>query len=166
MDERDITCCFTGHRPNKLPWGSDETDPRCFAMKEELRERLQGIYESGYRRFLCGMAQGCDLLFAEAVLSLRAKQPDLRLEAVIPCASQPDRWTRQQRERYNRLLDSADAVTVLQIAYSPDCMTRRNRHMVDRSSLLLACYDGLPGGTRSTMLYAMRRGLTVLTIEI
>ena len=29
MPERENTCCFTGHREYKLPWGSDETDPRC-----------------------------------------------------------------------------------------------------------------------------------------
>ena len=29
MPERENTCCFTGHREYKLPWGSDENDPRC-----------------------------------------------------------------------------------------------------------------------------------------
>lgn len=23
----NTTCCFTGHRPSKLPWGSNEGDP-------------------------------------------------------------------------------------------------------------------------------------------
>lgn len=27
MPERENTCCFTGHREYKLPWGSDENDP-------------------------------------------------------------------------------------------------------------------------------------------
>ena len=60
MDERDITCCFTGHRPGRLPWGARETDVRCLALKAELAQRLEGIYEAGYRRFFCGMALGCD----------------------------------------------------------------------------------------------------------
>ena len=29
MPEREHTCCFTGYREYKLPWGSDENDPRC-----------------------------------------------------------------------------------------------------------------------------------------
>ena len=166
MDEKTITCCFTGHRPGKLPWGADETDPRCLAMQEELRAHLEGIYASGYRVFYCGMAEGCDMLFAEAVLSLRARCPDVRLEAAVPCADQPLRWARAQRKRYNRLLDSCDSVHILQLHYAPGCMQRRNRYMIDRSSLLLACYNGLPGGTRSTMLCAMREGLKVLTVEV
>ena len=166
MDEENKTCCFTGHRPAKLPWGYNETDPQCLAMCEELRARLEEAYLSGYRHFLCGMALGCDMLFAEAVLSLRARHPDVFLEAVVPCADQPNRWTRPQRQRYNRILDSSNKVTILQVAYTPDCMLRRNRHMIGRSSLLIACYNGQPGGTRSTMQYAMRAGLTVLTVEI
>ena len=166
MEVRDTTCCFTGHRPAKLPWGTNENDPRCLALKEELASRLDGIYEAGYRHFLCGMAEGCDMYFAEAVLALRDRHGDVSLEAAIPCGTQPDKWEFQQRQRYNRLLDSCDKVNVLQINYTPDCMLRRNRYMVDRSSLLLACYDGRPGGTMSTILYAQRQNCTVVMIDI
>ena len=166
MDEQAITCCFTGHRPQSLPWGTREQDPRCTELKLELAARLEGIYEAGFRRFLCGMALGCDMYFAEAVLALRDSHPDVTLEAVIPCGSQPDRWQLAQRQRYNGLLDCCDKVTVLQIHYTPDCMLKRNRYMVEHSSLLLACYNGYPGGTQSTLLYAQRRGLQTIIIEI
>lgn len=33
-DFRDITCCFTGHRSQNLPWGFNEQDQRCLQMKE------------------------------------------------------------------------------------------------------------------------------------
>ena len=135
-------------------------------MKEELRSRLEGIYQAGYRHFICGMAIGCDMLFAEEVLALRARYPDVHLEAAIPCGTQPDRWAVAQRQRYNLLLNQCDQVSVLQIGYTADCMQRRNRYMVDRASLLLACYDGRPGGTMNTILYAQRQGLKVLLIEI
>lgn len=163
---REISCSFTGHRPTKLPWGSNEGDTRCIAVKEELAARLEGIYEAGYRHFICGMAIGCDMYFAEAVLNLQKQHPDVTLEAAIPCGTQPDRWTRAQRERYNLLLDQCSKVNVLQIEYSPQCMMRRNEYMVDNSSLLLACFDGRPGGTMSTILYAQRQGLNVITIDI
>ena len=166
MADRERSCCFTGHRPQKLPWGMNEEDPRCTALKLELEARLAGIYEQGFRHFLCGMAIGCDMYFAEAVLRLRQEHPDVTLEATIPCGDQPNRWSRAQRQRYNALLDRSDKVTVLQVSYSPDCMLRRNRYMVDRASLLLACFDGLPGGTMKTILYAERSGVKTLVIEI
>lgn len=166
MDERAQTCCFTGHRPMKLPWGMNEDDPRCLMLKAELAARLEGLYALGFRRFLCGMAIGCDMYFAEAVLALREDHPDVRLEAVIPFGDQPGRWNERQRRRYNSLIDRADRVTVLQTVYTSDCMMRRNRWMVERSSVLLACYDGRPGGTMNTILCAERSGLRVILIEL
>lgn len=31
---RSETCCFTGHRPQSLPWGFNENDIRCKKMKK------------------------------------------------------------------------------------------------------------------------------------
>ena len=166
MEDKSISCCFTGHRPMKLPWGMNEKDPRCLALKLELAARLEALAALGYRSFLCGMALGCDMYFAEAVLALRDRWPDVRLEAAIPFGDQPGRWNEEQRRRYNRLIDAADKLTVLQVHYTSDCMQRRNRYMVDRSSLLLACYDGRPGGTMQTILYAERSGVRVMIIEV
>ena len=166
MADREHSCCFTGHRPQKLPWGMNEDDPRCISLKAELDARLTAIYELGYRHFLCGMAIGCDMFFAEAVLKLKEQHDDVTLEAAIPFGDQPGRWGQALRRRYNGLIDSADKVTVLQYGYTPDCMMRRNRYMVDRSSLLLACYDGRPGGTMHTILYAERSGVKVIVVDI
>lgn len=164
--DKEITCCFTGHRPSKLPWGQNENDLRCIAVKQELASRLEGVYETGFRHFMCGMAIGCDMYFAEAVLNLRDRHPDVSLEAVIPCGTQPDRWAKPLRMRYTSLLDRCDSVKVLQIMYSRDCMMRRNKYMVDNSSLLLGCFMGIPGGTMNTIVYAERSGLKVVLIEI
>lgn len=166
MYDKEKTCCFTGHRPAKLPWGSRESDPRCAELKLELAARIEAIYELGYRHFICGMAIGCDTFFAEAVIALRERHGDATLEAAVPCGSQPDKWTKAQRQRYNGLLDRCDTVTVLQYGYTDDCMIQRNRYMVDRSSLLLACFDGRPGGTMSTIVYAERQGLKTVIIEL
>lgn len=166
MHEREKTCCFSGHRPPKLHWGTNESDVRCGALKSDIAARLDGIYQVGYRHFICGMALGCDTYFAEAVIALRERHGDVTLEAAIPCGTQPEKWTNEQRQRYNTLIDACDEVTVLQTAYTPGCMLARNRYMVDRSSLLLCCYNGGPGGTMSTILYAGRNGVDTIIIDI
>lgn len=43
MSNMDITCYFTGHRPQKLPWGFHESDPRCIALKNNLKKAISGI---------------------------------------------------------------------------------------------------------------------------
>ncbi len=166
MENRDIRCCFTGHRSRKLPWRTNEYDPRCVALKASIKASLEGIYQAGYRHFMCGMALGCDMYFAEAVIELREKYRDVILEAAIPCGDQPEKWARQHRQRYNRLIDSCDKVTVLQISYSHDCMMKRNKYMVDMSSMLLACFNGENGGTMNTLLYAHRSGIESIIIDI
>ena len=112
------------------------------------------------------MAQGCDFYFAEAVLALRELHPDVTLEAAIPCATQADRWPAVDRERYVELLARCDEQHLIQQAYSPGCMQRRNQYMVDHSALLLAAFAGLPGGTMNTILYAQRSGVETVVIGI
>ena len=92
MPARQESCCFTGHRPAKLPWGYDESDPRCVELKGRIADAVLLAYQEGYRHFLCGMALGCDLYFCEAVLALREKYPEVTVEAAIPCPTQADAW--------------------------------------------------------------------------
>ncbi len=162
MEERAGACAFTGHRVNKLPWRADESDARCVRLKERMADAVEAVYRSGIRHFICGMATGCDMYFAEAVIALREEHPEVTLEAAIPCEGQSSRWNAEQRRRYDRVVSACDCFTVVQQHYTPDCMLRRNRYMVDASSVLIAAYNGSPGGTRSTMLYALRQGLEVI----
>ena len=159
-------CCFTGHREGKLPWRGNENDPRCIALKEAIYDAVEAVYRSGRRHFICGMATGCDAYFCEAVLSLRESHGDVTLEAAIPFERQSEGWTAEQKRRYERLVTECDYHTVVQREYSPECYMRRNRYMVDSSSLLIAAYNGKPGGTMSTLLYAIRNGLEVIQLPI
>ena len=90
---RETTCSFTGHRPEKLPWRGDESDPRCLALKERLAAAVEDAYDKGMRHFLCGMARGADFYFCDAVLELRERRSGVTLEAVIPCEEQAARWS-------------------------------------------------------------------------
>lgn len=159
-----MICAFTGHRPQRFPWGGDEEDPRCAALKTLLQAKVREAVSMGCRTFLCGMARGGDTYFAEAVLRERARCPDLTLEALLPCPEQASRWPKPDRDRHARLLAACDKVTVLEQAYSQGCMLRRNRAMVDRADVLITVYDGGGGGTGSTVRYARRRGLTLLPV--
>ena len=164
--EKAKTCTFTGHRENKLPWREDETDLRCLRLKERMYDAAEAVYQSGVRHFICGMATGCDMYFAETILRLREEHPDLTLEAAIPCEGQSARWSEALRRRYDRIASECDYLTVIQKEYTQDCMLRRNRYMVDASSVLISAYNGAPGGTRSTLLYAIRQGLEIIELPM
>ena len=166
--ERETTCCFTGHRPDKLPWGDREEDPRCQALKKKLEDALERAVQDGYLHFISGMARGADLYFAEAVLKLRQTHPEVTLEAARPYEGQASGWPVEERRRYWSILDQCNYETLVQHRYDRGCMMRRNRYMVDRSKRIIVVYDGRPGGgTARTLTYAMKQGLEreILPVE-
>lgn len=158
-----LTCAFSGHRPEKLPWGEDESDPRCRALKIQMERALRTLCREGCTRFLCGMARGTDLYYLEALERLRAEFP-LTVEAVVPCPSQSEAWPKEQQLRYLQALGRCDRTTVLEERYSEGCMLRRNRYMVERADVLLTVFDGSPGGTAATVRYARARGLRIVAL--
>lgn len=164
--DRERTCSFTGHRPEKLPWRENEGDPRCLALKARLAEAVEQAYEQGVRHFLCGMARGADFYFCEAVLALRQRHGGVTLEAVIPCEEQAARWGERDRERYFALVARCDRETVIQRHYDRGCMLRRNRYLVDHAEMLIAVYDGMLGGTMYTIAYAMKQGREIVMLDV
>ena len=159
-----MICAFTGHRPQRLPWGSNELDERCLALKHMLTNAVEEALQRGFTTFLCGMAQGCDTYFAEAVLSHKEHHPQVELIAMIPCPEQPDRWHAADRQRYETILAKCTAVEVLSPHYDEECMLRRNRAMVERAELLISVYDGSGGGTGQTVRLARENGMEILPI--
>ena len=90
----------------------------------------------------------------------------MTVEAAIPCPGQADAWPADQRARYERLVAACDLETLVSSQYSPSCMQRRDRYMVDHAALLIAAFDGTAGGTRYTVEYAMRRGVSIVDLDI
>ena len=132
-------CAFTGYRPQKMPFGFNESDPRCIDFKRRVKETIQTLYDMGYRHFISGGALGMDMFAAEAVLELRA--------------------------RHDRLFAQADIITATGHAYTRSAMFRRNHYLVDNADLLLAAYDGQPGGTAMTCELARRYDVPVMKIK-
>jgi len=164
--KRELSCCFTGHRPEKLPWRNQENDPRCLDLKSKIQAELEQAYKKGYRHFISGMARGTDLFFCEAALSLREKHPDVTVEAAIPFIDQSARWSAKEQNRYRQLLGRCNFETVIQHSYTPGCLQRRNRYLVEHASLIIAAYNGKGGGTLYTLTYAMNQNLDVVILDV
>ena len=146
------TVAFTGHRTY------------CGEASAALAAAIRGLHAHGFRTFLCGMAVGFDLAAAEAVLELRERAPGVRLVAAVPFRGQEMRFSPADRERFRRVLAEADSVEVLAPAYHRGCYAVRNDFLVDNARVLVAWYDGSPGGTRYTVRRALGRGLEVVNL--
>ncbi len=163
---RERTCCFSGHRPESLPDNGNEHSAGVYAIRAALYEKIDRAVEVGYTHFISGMSRGIDFWMAERVLSLREQNPTLSLEAAIPCDAQADRWSAEDQWRYGEILRRADRVTRVQREYSRDCFQKRNRYMVDSSSLLIAAWNGAPSGTGNCIRYARTQGVKLDIMNI
>jgi uncharacterized phage-like protein YoqJ len=161
MTQKEYTCTVSGMRPHKLPGNLD-----FFALAERLDGEIERSLSLGYTVFLSGMAMGADIWAAELVLRARDKTPGVRLVCVLPCRTQAAGWPDAWRARYESALAAANEVRCLQASYTQGCMQRRNRHMIDASSRLVAVHDGItPGGTAQTVGYARQKDLDVVVID-
>lgn len=151
-DEKNITVSFTGHRGYEG------------YTNEALCEQIVTLYNEGYRIFLCGMAQGFDIVAGECVLALRRGLPGLQLRCIIPFHGQERKFSGDYRERYSRLVSEADDVLVLQKQYQTGAYHQRNNYLIDNSSVLIAYYNGTSGGTHYTVHRAAKRGLRVINL--
>ncbi len=161
----EMVCFFTGNRPHKLPWGDDESANECVKVKKKMDETLLELYQNGKRLFVCGMAKGGDIYFAERVLALKEKGCEVMLECAIPCPNQTTGWTDEEKKRYGEILDKADFVTLVSPHYSKYCMFKRNRYMVDKASVCVALSYGTSGGTETTIKYAESKKLQIIRIN-
>lgn len=167
MQERKA-CCFTGHRPNHLPWGLNEQHILCRKTREAIALCIEYAYQDGFRLFYTGMAQGIDLVAAETVLHCKKLHPDIELAAAIPYAGHARSWSGDELERYCSILSQCREgnIHILAPAYARWCLITRDRYMVDHSQRLIAVYDGKSsGGTQYTLSYAMQQKIETVIID-
>lgn len=161
------TCCFTGHRPQKLPWGYDEEWEDCVKLKLKLACEIEAMRKKGVTTFISGMAIGVDMWAAEIVLDLKSAYPQdtIKLIAAIPYEGQANKWSVEYRERYFDILAQADQEVIMQEHYTKSCMHERNRFTVDNSAYMIAVFNGDKGGTANTLHYAESKGLNIVIIN-
>lgn len=162
------TCCFTGHRPEMLPWGEDEQSLEAEMCREKLKEQIILFYEKGCRYFMTGMARGIDLMAAEIVLELQSEDVPVGLQCIIPYRQQARGFPPKDQHRYQTILSKAEQVKVLEEQYTRPCLLDRNRYMVDHAEYVIAVYNQSgKGGTFHTVRYALKKGrqLTILNPE-
>lgn len=151
------TCCFTGHRI--IP--SEELSE----VKRRLRTAIISAINEGYIFFGAGGALGFDTLAAQTVLDLKKEYAHIRLILVLPCISQTNNWQEQDIAEYERIKRNADKVVYTSRNYSSGCMYKRNRHLVNNSSLCICYLQKQSGGTAYTVGYAELQSLIIQNLD-
>lgn len=155
---------FTGHRPERLG-GEPEvsaTANRVVALLEEAIDRALTRYPEAH--FLSGGARGVDQWAAALVLDRHAA-----LTIARPFPTQDARWPavaqRVYAELQQRCLTTGGEVVDTSPTPFIGAYGRRDRWMVDQANVVIAVWDGGPGGTSRCGAYAHRLYRPLLRID-
>ena len=157
-EQRMRTCCFTGHRQIPLEERAEIAD--------KLERVIVSLYQRGIRYYGAGGALGFDTLAAQTVIYLRKSCPGIKLILVLPCLTQTRRWRPEDVAEYEHIKTEADKTVYTAKQYTPDCMHKRNRHLVDNSSVCICYLTRNSGGTAYTIRYAKKRNLEIINIAV
>ncbi len=150
---KEKTVCLTGHRKIPLEKSKD--------ISKRLKEMLIQLINRGYLYFGAGGALGFDTMAEQIVLSLKKEYPQIKLILVLPCKSQASGWSNEDKEVYQEIISKADKVVYTSQEYYRGCMQKRNRYLVDNSSVCVCYHTEKTGGTAYTVKYASSKGLLI-----
>ena len=147
-----IIVAGTGHRPDKLGGYHESVYDRI------LDTAMLAIDEQKPTILISGMALGWDTALAEAAYLL-----DIPFKAYIPFEGQESKWPAASQRLYRNLLAlAAEVVYCSEPGYSAYKMQVRNARMVDDAGIVIALWDGSPGGTSNCIEYATAQEVQVV----
>lgn len=153
---KNSTCCFTVHR--KIP-------PEQYAsIVKRLESVLIDLINNGYKYFGAGGALGFDTIASQTVLNLKAQYPQIKLILVLPCITQTNGWSQPDKKVYEQIKIASDKVVYTSQEYTKGCMFKRNRHLVDNSSVCVAYLTKNQGGAAYTVNYGTQKNIKVINI--
>ena len=124
---------------------------------------MENLVKKGYKYFLVGMALGFDTACFSILLELK-KDLDIKIIACVPCPEQADNFNENQRILYDKMLSVADQTIVISPKYTSTCMRKRNKFMVDNSSVLVSYVRRERSGSKFTEKYAISNNLTIIKL--
>ena len=160
MIRKANACCFTGHRIIARQFRD--------SLPRQLEIQIRHLVSDGVTDFITGGALGFDTLAAQVVLHLRMEFPQIRLVLALPCKDQEKHWSEADQIIYHRICQDADVIHYTAERYSPACMMKRNRFMVDNSRHCVFYLTNQRSGTYNTVAYAMEQDMelhNILTVK-
>ena len=107
------TCAVFACPPICFPWGCDEEDEGCAAMKLELLNAITSLLTEGVTRFNVVLDPGFGLYAAEMIVGLQEMDPRIEMDLYIPYEEQAAKWTPELRDRYYAVREHANVVATI-----------------------------------------------------
>lgn len=158
-------CAFTGYRREKMPFVENNEDAKYTSFRVMLTKVIARLIERGVDTYITGCATGFDMWAGEEICKLKKENPALKLICAIPFDGQANSWSTEDQRRRYKLITQADESVIVSDHYSSGVFHERNRFMVDKADVVVAAFDGKPGGTAYTVEYAIKHDRIVIGIN-
>lgn len=135
------TCAIIGCSPMCFPWGFDEEDEGCAALKLILMNRISKLRGEGSTRFAVSMDCGAGLYAAEILRGLKESDRELETICYVPYEEQATKWTPELRERYFNALAVCTEVKNVSREKTVGCEFRTQLYAIVEASSVIAVYD-------------------------
>ncbi len=165
MIMKETTVCFSGHRPEKLPFCGNTNMPQNRMLMSLLYKEITRSIEEGYDTFITGVAKGIDLWAGSLVADIKSNNPNIKLISAVPYLSYGSTWKGIDKWNLHYILQKSDNIHYVSENYNKACMKKRNEYMVDNSSKLIAVISDFRSGTGQTVRYAQKNNLDIKIIE-
>ncbi len=161
------TCCFTGHRPEKIYGGIEFSSQPMKRLLSVVALHISDLVtKQGYDTFITGMQRGIDLWAAQLVLDMKKRYPYLKVICAMPYRGHGEDFEGLDLWLLHTVIEDAKQVIYVSEQYSDSCMRKRNMFMVDHSSFVLGVMGDKRSGTGMTVNYAKRRGVDYHVIDL
>ncbi len=136
MKER--SCAILGPEPSRFPWGYDEEDERCGALKLILLNMINFWRVEKITSFVVALDAGIGLYAAELISGLREEDPEISLTCIVPWEEQATKWPPDLRERYFKVQAKCTDVETISSPWTATCEEEAKLRAVDLTERVFA----------------------------
>ena len=135
------TCAIIGCSPMCFPWGFDEEDEGCAALKLILMNCFTTQRSLGVTRFHISMDCGIGVHAAEILQGLKETDSEIEVVCVVPYEEQAIKWTPELRTRYFNALTSCTEVVNVSYKKTVGCEFKTHLEAVTNADTIIVIYD-------------------------
>ena len=134
-------CAIIGCSPMGFPWGFDEEDEGCAALKLILINQITRLRSEGCTRFHISMDCGVGLYAAEILHGLKESDDTLETICYVPYEELATKWTPELRDRYFNDLAAYTEVVNVANEKTVGCEFKAHLEAMKEADTVIAVYD-------------------------
>lgn len=136
-----ICCTIISCSPMCFPWGFDEEDESCTALKLILMNCITKQRSLGAARFHISMDCGVGLYAAEILQGLKETDSEIEVVCYVPYEEQATKWASELRNRYFNALASCTEVVYVSPEKTSGCEFKAHLQAIKNADTMIIIYD-------------------------